>query len=66
MHVDLTQAKGPRMFVWSFNEIIDLLLCQGVAFTVLLSISLELFVFVHLIADIRYLSYSNLPVHVSL
>ena len=54
------------MFVWSFNEIIDLLLCQGVAFTVLLSIILELFVFVHLIADIRYISYSNLPVHVSL
>ena len=59
MHVDLTQAKGPWMFVWFFNEIIDLLLCQGVALTVFLSIILELFVFVHLMADIRYLIYSK-------
>ena len=53
------------MFVWSFNEIIDLLFCQGKAFTVFLIIH-ELFVYVYLIADIRYLSHSNLPVHVSL
>ena len=37
MHVYLTQAKGPWMFVWPFNEIIDLL-WQGMAFTVLLLI----------------------------
>ena len=54
------------MFVWSFNVIIDLLLCQGEAFTVFLIIIHELFVYVYLIADLRYLSYSNLPVRVSL
>ena len=47
------------MFVLSFNEIIDLLLCQDVAFTVLLITMHELFVYlhVHLITDIRYLSH---------
>ena len=42
MHVDLTQAKGPWMFAWSFNDIIDLFLCQGEAFTLLLIIIYEL------------------------
>ena len=48
------------------NEIIDLLLCQDETFTVFLIIIHELFVYVYLIANSRYLSYSNLPVHVSL
>ena len=65
MHVDLTQAKSPWMFIWSFNEITDLL-CQGESFTVFLIIIHKLFVHVYLKADIKYLSYSNLPVHVSL
>ena len=36
MYIDLTKVEGPWMCVWSFNEIIALLLCQGVAITVLL------------------------------
>ena len=35
------------MFVWSFKEIIALLLCQSVAITVLLIIIHELFVYIY-------------------
>ena len=49
------------MFVWLFNEIIDLLLCQGGTFTVLLiSIHvIELFVYALLITNIKYQSHFN-------
>ena len=40
------------MFVWLFKEMIDFLLCQGVAFTVLLIIIHELFVYVFSIIDL--------------
>ena len=43
---ELCTVYGAQVY---FNEIIDLLLCQGVVFTVLLIIIHELFVYVHLI-----------------
>ena len=54
------------MFVWSFKEIIALLLCLGVAITVLLIIINESFVYVHSTTDLRYRRHQNWSVWISL